>query len=101
MAAAAAICLIRPRWTVSAPVSPARWSGVRTRTLSLCSTAPRCRRVSLNASFDRKWNSNSKQFQRTQNELTTRLEAAAVELGATKDEYARYKSRAVSVVAPH
>ena len=56
-------------------------------------------RASLNASFERKWNSNSKQFQRTLSELTARLEAAAVELGATKDEYARYKSRAQTVLA--
>jgi len=57
-------------------------------------------RASLNASFERKWNSNSKQFQRTLSDLTARLEAAAVELGATKDEYARYKSRAQTVLAP-
>jgi chromosome segregation ATPase len=66
-------------------------------------TLPACMdqelRTTMNATFEKKWNANSAQFQRTLAELSARFEAAQVELAATKDEYSRYKSRAQTVLA--
>jgi hypothetical protein len=56
-------------------------------------------RTTLNAQFEKKWNANSTQFQRTLAELSARFEQEQVELAAMKEEYNRYKSRAQTVLA--
>jgi len=56
-------------------------------------------RASLTASFERKLAANAASFERSLQECQAKLDASAVELAATKSDYARYKSRAQSVLA--
>lgn len=69
------------------------------------STLPACMdhvlRATLNASFEKKWNTNSSQFARTLAEISAKFDESQLELQTQKEEHQRYKSRAQTILAQH